>query len=391
MDLNQIDLLNLIGANTNVAVGGAEGAGRRGWAFSDYLTSTERHMGVPTNMAESNARGYFAVPWVYTDTWKYYIERMGVSIAYGGEPYQSIYNGTWRGVVRVWERALADHVAANPNVPYVYLKDEWDHESVDWGSTEEQVVELRAVANRVAPGVPTVVTAMGWKQLMHLASYDLADVVATDRYPEEARIAEVAEWAEELRRVSNGRAFFNVLALTRAYNNVRNDPSQWVSVDYLRSGLYMTLTHGARGFWMFADPGGMRDDYARAYYMSIRPLTDELTALADVVHASATELGRTVATTRLGGDFFPLTYRATGDGTSETDGVSTVYRRSDARAVLITVNEWNESRAARLRVLTVRAGDQIPVLFEGRVVIADQDGSFVDAYAPFERHVYQVP
>ncbi len=391
IDERQIDALTLIGANTNFAVGSAEGAGRRGWAASDFRSAGTRQMGVATVMAESRARGYFAVPWVYTDTWKYFVERVGRSIVFGGEPYQRLYDGTWRGVVRVWEQALKDLVAANRNVPFIYLKDEWDHEDVDWGSLEEQVVELRAVANRVAPGVPTMVTAMGWKPLMHLASVDLADIVATDRYPTPARIAEVVEWAEELRRVSGGRAFLNALALTNAYESVRNDPTKWNSVDYLRSGAYMSLVHGARGFWMFGDPAGMNDDIAAIYYASLKPLADELRALADVIHASARELGRTVATTRLGSDYYPLVYQRTGDGTSETDGVSTAYRQSSSRNVLLAVNEWSEPRTARLHVSTLRAGDRIAVLFENRTVVADRDGSFQDAFAPFERHVYQIP
>ncbi len=391
IDPNQIDGLGLIGANTNFAVGSAEGAGRRGWAASDFRTATTRQMGVATTMAESNARGYFAVPFVYTDTWKYFVERMGTSVTFGGEPYEQLYDGTWRGVVRVWEQALKDLVATNPNVPFVYLKDEWDHEDPFWGSLEEQVVELRALVNRIAPGVPTMVTAMGWKPLMHLASFDLADIVASDRYPRPSKIAEVAEWAEEMRRVAGGRAFLSVLALTNAFDNVRSDPSQWNSVDYLRSGVYMSLVHGARGFWTFGDPGGMSDDFARSYYSSIKPLTSELTALTDVIHASARELGRTTATTRLGDNFYPLGFTRTGDGTSSTDGVSTAYRQSASRKVLLTVNEWNVAQTARLAVSAVRAGDSITVLFEGRTIVADQDGSFADGYAPFQRHVYQVP
>jgi hypothetical protein len=312
-------------------------------------------------------------------------------MTFGGQPYQSLYDGTWRGVVRVWERVVGDLVATNPNVPFIYLKDEWDHEDPNWGSLEEQVVELRAVANRVAPGVPTMTTGMGWKPLMHLASFDLADMVASDRYPTSSQLAQVAEWAEELRRVSGGRAFLNVLALTTAYDNVRNDPTLWSSPDYMRSAAYMSIVHGGRGFWMFSDPGGISDDYARAYYATIRPINDELASLSDVIHASATELGRTVSTTQNGGDFYPLAYRRTGDGTSDTDGVSTAYRQSATRKVLIAVNEWNTDRTARLSVSAVRAGDRITVLFEGRTITADVDGSFADAWDPFQRHAYQVP
>jgi hypothetical protein len=391
VDTDQLDALTLMGANTNLAVGGAEGAGRRGWAASEYRTPTTRHMGIATTMAESKARGLFAVPWNYTDTWRYFVSRVGVSQSYGGAPYEQLYDGTWRGIVQVWEAALTRLVAANPNVPFIYLKDEWDHEYDTWGSTEEQVRELRSIANRVAPGVPTVVTTMGWKPLTHLASWDLADVVASDRYPRQSRIAEVAEWSEEMRRTAGGRAFITVLALTNAYENVRGNPSEWNSVAYLRTGVYIGLVHGARGVFMFGDPAGMNDAAGRAYYASIKPLTDELRALADVLHGSAVELGRTVPTTRLGTDFYPQTYRRTGDGTSETDGVATAFRRSSSRRVLLAVNEWDERRTARLQVAGIRAGQSVTVLFENRTVTADRDGSFADTFDAFERHVYRIP
>jgi hypothetical protein len=326
------------------------------------------------------------------------VREVGRSITFGGPGYQELYNGTWRGVVRVWERALTNLVKDNPEVPFIYLKDEWDHENQWWGSLEEQVRELRAVANRVAPGVPTVVTTMGWKPLMHRAAFELADAQMTDRYPARERLAEVGMWAEHLRRHAGGRAFWNVLALSREYEP-RPAPGTWLGLDYLRPAAYMGLVHGGRGVWLWGDPAGMNGSttlgytgaQARAYYASLKPLTDEIRALADVIHASAQELGRTVATTRLSPAAYPLKYRAEGDGTSATDGVATAYRRSATRKVLLAVNEWTEPRTARLRVSGVRAGDRITVLFEKRTVTADRDGSFVDSYGPFERHVYRIP
>jgi hypothetical protein len=400
LDVNQIDALDLIGANTNLSVGSAEGSGRRSWAPNDfYFTENGRQnrmMGVPTNMTESKARGYYAVPWVYTDTWKYFIEHIGVDMTYGGPGYEELYNGTWRGVLRVWEKALTDVVKNNPNVPFIYLKDEWDHEANTWGSLEEQVLEMRAIANRVAPGVPTVITAMGWKPLMHKTSFELADIVFSDRYPPLNDLQEVAEWAEEMRRVSNGKPFLSVLALTNAYENVRDNPSLWNTVAYLRSGTYMSLIHGGKGIWWFGEPAGMLDQVGRDYYASLRPLARELRLLADVLHGSVTELGRTTASTRtinrLNEVAYPISYQNTGDGTSSRDGISTSYRQSSTRKVLLSVNEWNQRlNGVRLNVSGVRAGDVITVLFENRTIIADRDGSFIDNYAPYQRHVYQIP
>jgi hypothetical protein len=134
--------------------------------------------------------------------------------------------------------------------------------------------ELRAVANQVAPGVPTAVTAMGWKPLVHKTSFDLADIVLSDTYPLPGAFGRLAEWAEEMRRWSAGKAFMGVLALTRSYNNVANDPSKWLDVSYMRSGFYIYLAYGARGVWFFGDPAGTNGrtgvsaQQVEAYYRS---------------------------------------------------------------------------------------------------------------------------
>ncbi|HWP35159.1 MAG TPA: hypothetical protein VNM66_06150 [Thermodesulfobacteriota bacterium] len=394
-DARQYEAAVLIGANTNIATGYAEGNGRRGWGpghwtWVDSAGEPQEQMGITTLMDTSVRLGLFTVPHAFNDTWQYFVTNIGRTMRYGGEPYAALYDGTWRGVLRVWELALRTLVAGNPHVPFVYLKDEWDHENQWWGSLEEQVVELRAVANRVAPGVPTAVTTMGWKPLMHLAGFDLADIQMTDHYPEPANLQSVALFAESMRRQARGRAFFNIVALSREYE-ARTTPDKWLGLDYLRPAVYMSLVHGGRGVWLWGSPAGMNHPEAAAYYRSLRPLTDELRALADVIHGEAVELGRTVATARVSGTFYPERYRAEGDGVSLTDGVATAYRRSAGRRVLLTVNEWNQPLAARLAVSSVRRGQPIPVLFEGRTVIADQDGSFVDVFAPFERHVYEIP
>ncbi len=404
-DADQIEAVTLIGANTNIASGFAEGNARRGWAhgewrWADRSGRPQVQRGVAATMAESVRRGLFTVPMVFTDLNQYYVTHVGRSIRFGGKPYERLYDGTWRGVVRVWEAALRDLVAESRHVPFVYLKDEWDHEDQWWGSLEEQVVELRALANRVAPGVPTMVTTQGWKPLMHRAAFDLADFQATDRYPKPERLAEVAMWAEHVRRHAAGRAFLNVLAFSRAYGP-RPAPKAWHDLTYMRAGVYMSLVHGARGAWLWGDPAGMNGDArlgyaardAADYYRSFKPLTDELRELADVIHGSAEELGRTIATTRLTPAAYPLRYQAIGDGTSETDGVATAYRRAAGgrRKVLLAVNEWLEPRRARLRVAGVRAGDRIPVLFEGREVAAERDGAFEDGFEPHARHVYLIP
>ncbi len=402
-DLNQMDALTLVGANTNLAVGSAEGCGCRSWAPNDVIdtSGTLRLLGVPNTMAESKARGYYAVPWVPTDTWRDYIENLGVNpiyIKYGGPGYAELYDGTWRGVTKVWEKALRDLVATNPNVPFIYLKDEWDHEDSYWGSLEEQVVELRSIANRVAPGVPTAVTAMGWKPLTHQASYDLADILLSDRYPSLHDLQEVAEWGEEMRRSANGKPFMGVVALTNEYDYAKfwNKPVYWNKQSYLRSATYMSLIHGGKGMWWFGEIGGASNPAARTYYASLKAVTREFVFLADVLHGSATELGRTVASTKAVGRVqeavYPLTYNVSGDGTSSRDGVATSYRQSSTRKVLLSVNEWQETlKGVRLNVSTIKAGDTIRVLFENRTITATQDGSFTDMFTAYQRHVYLIP
>lgn len=394
-DANQYKAANMMGANTNIAVGYAEGNGRRWWAeghwtWIDGAGRPQEQMGIATLMETSVREGLFTSPIAFQDTWQAYIKMMGKTMTYGGPGYQELYDGTWRGVTKVFERAMTNLVKSNPHVPFIYLKDEWDHEDQYWGSLEEQVLELRAIANRVAPGVPTTVATMGWKPLMHRAGFELADFQMSDTYPTYDKLQTIALFAESMRRQAGSRAFFNIVALSRAYEG-RTTPDKWLGVNYHRPALYMNLVHGGRGIWFWGSPAGMNDPQAADYYRSFKPLTDEIRALADVIHGSAKELGRTVATAKVGDTMYPEKYRKEGDGTSDTDGVATAYRQSASRKVLLTVNEWNQPLTARLRVSSIRAGDRIRVLFEDRVVIADQDGSFTDSYAPYERHVYEIP
>ena len=56
----------------------------------------------------------------------------------------------------------------------------------------------------------------------------------------------------------------------------------------------MSLIHGGKGIWWFGEPAGMLDQNGRNYYASLKSVTQELRLLRDVLHGSATELGRTM-------------------------------------------------------------------------------------------------
>jgi hypothetical protein len=137
----------------------------------------------------------------------------------------------------------------------------------------------------------------------------------------------------------------------------------------------------------------MNDAGCAAYYHSLNPVTDEVRALADVVHGSATELGRTVAKSVLpsSANWYPMKYQATGDGTADDMGVSTAYRESSTRRVLLTVNEWNQETVATFKVVGLKKGDRVQVLFENREVVVERDGILVDTFKPYARHVYVIP
>jgi hypothetical protein len=358
---------------------------------------------LPAQIAMARAAGLRWTPHPSDDiAWQYYITQLGRDLSWGGPGWAELFDGTWRGSRRVLDKRLSELVAPYPaEVPFVFLRDESDHESQWWGSFFEQVREHRARANRLAPRVPTFNLVQGWKHGMHETCFALADVCATDHYPSAAELPKVYEFAQNLKRAAGARAFVMVTATSNQYEWPVTDPAKMNDAAYQRAAVYYGLVSGARGHWLHGDYCRIEttvDDPATPaneawcynYYRSLKPVTDEVHALADVIHASAALLGETVAESQFTGGYLTA-YRATGDGTSANPKVATRFVRAPTRRVLLAVSVAPTAAPARLRVASLRAGDRIQVLFENRTVTADQDGSFVDTFAPFQRHVYRIP
>lgn len=385
---NQIDSLDLLKANTNFAIGHHEGSGQTYWEPNDLYIEDFRVMGIATKMTESIKKGYYTVPWHFSDSQAYYIRRVGKSMQYEGETYRELYNGTWNGVVDVWKATLEDLVKENVHTPFIYLKDELDHEDQTyWGAFEEMALELRAEANEIVPNVPTMVTMMGWKPLMLHSGFELADIVASDRYPVRGidRLERVAEWNEELRRVAKGKPFVWVMTL-EPKADIRRSPEE------LRTLSYIALAHGARGLWYFGDRGSMAEKSVQDFYGELGFVIDEIKSLQDIIHGSAKELARTVASTSdKESESFPQTFKNIGWELSAYDGISATLRESSTRKVLLAVSERNAQQQQRFSLPSLKAGDTIEVLFEGRTLTAAEDGYFEDSFRGYERHLYLVP
>ncbi len=407
---SQFENLAWAGFDTAFATVSGEGAGWSAWTSrkSEPQRRGDVYLGLPEKLAEYRRAGLDVVVWNQTDTRKWWVQNWGgqgkeaFDPWYLASPYRRLYDGTAQGVARVWRQAFKDY-GRHPSVVGWYLKDEFDHDDEGWGSPEETVRQLYALAAREAPHLATFVGAMAWKPGTLEAARDLGDVVAFDRYPAGDRHSprgETAQWAEAARRaVAPGQMWVSITALSRAYAEKDfRDPAQREPVDTsVRFQYYLTLVHGAQMVWTFGDLGP-RTRYGEpslAWWTALRAANREVKTLGPpLLHAGAGRtLGRSVAESEPSRNPpYPLEASVEGDGTSAHAQVSTLYREArDGGRVLLALNEWSRPASrVRLRIAGLKAGACVTVLFEGRTACAPEAGVLVDDFEPYARHVYRV-
>lgn len=392
-ETNQVQQGVLMGCNTMQASLSAEGSGNRTWSpnvvtwTTGSVSNTQR--GLPNEVANIVAAGMMAFP---------YDEKMAdlgflpYQAGWGAPPYTA--DGTWRGEINIWKNACQNYFASSTSIPFVYLKDEWDHDdTIGWGALEEMVIELRYWASVYCPGVPTAVANMGWKPNLPMkASWELADFNMVDRYLEStapglSEFQAVAAFQEEMRAFAGTKAWLGVhnLILDAAAHTV-------YTVTQVRPLVYFSLCAGARGIWYFGNPYMMSDPLADAHFRSFKPLSDEVAALADVIHATSTELGKTRPT--LAENVYPQTHATSGTGVTANVNISTIYKQapSAGRKVLMAVNcTMTAQSSVVFTVAGLTVGQVVTVLFESRTITVTTAGQFTDSFASLARHVYQMP
>lgn len=425
----QIDAIKFSRPNLNIGMGYAQGNYRRNWSREGLTTSTQRSISMGEMISICRGLCMFSGPWCYTDPNADYTPHLGPGEPLGefggvldGVDIGKLYDGTWRGVIRVNEHVSRVLGEGEPNVPIWMIKDEWDHEGLVLGqkgtgaaTDEETSRDLRAAINRGAPTVMTVTVTMGWKRGNIQAGFDQCDIQLIDRYPNlfGLPLAEVAVFCEEARRVAQGRPFVwtishaNVATVT---STSAADPDDWTSPEVIRILSYMAFVHGAVGIWLFGDAAGMAQAGQAAidYYTAVGVVLDEFKALADVIHGSAVELGRYRARTSTGAN--PLGENsALAEGTvtvSGSDRVALVDRlnpyqpfdATQARRVLLVINEdGSAGHTITITLGQVRSSLTATVLYEGNDStpksrqIAVANGSFQLTLAAHERKAILIP
>lgn len=389
-ETNQIQQVVQMGLNTAQASASVAGSGNRTWSSnvvnftSGGVAQTQR--GMPDELAFIESFGLKAFPYdenMADMSWFQY------QVGWGNPPYRE--DGTWRGNVAVFKAALQNYFATHTSIPFVYLKDEWDHDDqTAWGSLEEMVVELRYWARFYCPTIPTAVTNMGWKpsQLMR-SSFDIADFAMVDRYATSLITSEyqaVAAIQEEMRRWAGTRAWIGVHALVL-------DDGTVYSGTQIQPLVYMSICAGARGFWLFGNAYNASSPNFATHCAGVKAkITDEIGSLTNVIHATATDLGRTTAT--LADNVYPSTHSTTGTGVTTNVNISSIYRQapSAGRKVLMAVNcNMTAQTGVVFTVSGLTVGQVITVLFESRTITVTVNGQFTDNFAGVERHVYQIP
>jgi hypothetical protein len=276
----------------------------------------------------------------------------------------------------------------DPNILMWYLVDEWDHEDVTYGKPHifsRQLYQQQRLADPNRPGITVLMGFMG------PTSWDLvgeiAEVVGTDYYlygsTVEQRLLGQAQRLDEMRSALGNSAARIMVPEGMGGDPLHDGERRTIYPEEIVVQAYLAIAHGAQGLIYFRamhpnDPtadgwGG----YARGWE-GLRQVGEELFGAEGIAHA----LLYPSTTVDIMGE--------SGVVTSSNSAIHHICKMTvDGEVYLITVNVRNTPQSTTLHMAGLEEGTILRVLFEGRVVEA-QEGLFVDDFDGYERHVYKV-
>ena len=287
------------------------------------------------------------------------------------------------------EQVMYDH-RDNPNLLFWWLKDEWDHEYATFGSPHLFIHQVSQRQRLADPNRPGFLVGMGFMGLTEWAIMgEDADALCTDSYPSDSKsyekgLARQAEKLDNIRQaVGSTRPF---LLMPEIYFMKMDDGvTRTYKKEEVLSQVYLALCHGAVGilfqrFYHPADPqwdqyGGMQSCWDGLKQGGYELLKAE-DKLADVILPPSVILD-------IMADM--------GIATTTTQKMHCIYKqKQNGDKYLITINAGSITQTGTWKLSDMGIGTKtLTVLFETRTVTAI-NGSFIDTYKPYERHVYKI-
>ncbi|MEW6607908.1 MAG: PQQ-binding-like beta-propeller repeat protein [bacterium] len=297
--------------------------------------------------------------------------------------------GSERACLDYLEQVMRDH-KDNPNIPFWYLIDEWDHEYGSYGRPHLFAHQLSRRQRLADPNRPGFMLAMGF---MGLTEWQMmaedADVLSCDKYPSDYDNVETGlnRQAQKLDQMRQAVGDTRPLIMTVEAVDYPPEPlGRTLTKEEMIAQAYISIAHGAVGILYFGFPHPKDPRYDK--YGGVEGVWDG-------IHQVGYEILK--APDRLAPAILPpsVTLDIMGEKgivTTGTEKMHWIYKQKEnGDKYLITLNGSSQARTTTWHIKDIGTGTkELIVLFETRTVTAIS-GTFTDTYQGYERHIYKLP
>jgi len=334
---------------------------KRGWqVYSDRNFNDRVRYGFPDWNEACAEAGISCSVQFFTDTRSYWIEN-----TYGKESE----------MLRVMEDVVKLNAKTKSNLLW-YPIDEPDHDDATWGAPVEFAMQITDRIRRADPDSPILLLFQAWKPRIYEYYRDAFDIAAFDVYPvgNDRPVTEIAKRIDEMRRQLG-----DTKALWACIEGQDGREKRKLTKEEIVVQGYISIAHGIHGVIFFLDYTGNFLDmsYIPQAWAGIQQFATEITSPKNGIESFLVPPSEVV-------DIMGSSGRVK----APDDLHFTLRKRQDGKYALIVVNASRGAvKKAKITVEGLPALRNIEVRFENRL-ISSLPNQFIDAFKPYERHVY---
>lgn len=218
--------------------------------------------------------------------------------------------------------------------------------------------------------------------------YDVYPITNTRQPEPEKKLEMVGQGISLIRKWTDNKK----PAMCWIETNHIKDPNKTPTPAQTACEVWITMVHGARGVGYFCHDFTLAEKKASALSRDKEMLAQlaktnaKLMKLARIISAPLTTEPATVKSE--GGKVIASTKRFAENYPERKDGRT--MGRTPAKTTVLAVNVLGEKAKATIPVAGLTKGTVLRVLEEDRTVTAGSDGEFVDEFAPYQEHIYEI-
>jgi len=321
--------------------------------------------GFPDYLDECKENKLLCTSQFFTDTRSYFIERQ-----YGGE----------ENVLDTLYQVMKLNRGHPGNLCW-YTKDEADHNDETWGSPPEFILQLYNLAKEADPSRPVAVLFQGWKPAS-FAMFDGAfDIAAFDVYPlgADRPVTEISDRIERMRsEVGPSKALWAVIEAHEGEHE-RNRGRQLTKEETLVQG-YLCLAHDIHGIFYYIGN--------EATFIDLEEMPGPTAGMSQFFK-EVNGPGGIAPYFLPGAETIARTGQEQGRVAIDSDAVHFIYKRKGTTKFFLAVNTSVRMRNnLAMKIEGLPPGATVKVLFENRTLTASAEGTLIDNFNQYERHVY---